>query len=64
LCWQFYFWFDILVSNFAFTNSTCTAYTEVAAPYKVAEFDMMFGMGISRLGCIMVGLCRLNQVDP
>jgi hypothetical protein len=36
----------------------------VAAPYKVAEFDMMFGMGISRLGCIMVGLCRLNQVDP
>ena len=29
------------------------AKNKVAAPYKVGEFDMIFGLGISRLGCIM-----------
>lgn len=36
------------------------AKNKVAAPYKVAEFDMMFGMGINRLGCILDAADDMN----
>ena len=39
------------------------AKNKVAPPYKVAEFDMIFGMGISGLGCLLDAADEMNVIE-
>ena len=36
---------------------------KVAPPYKVAEFDMIFGRGISSLGCMLDAADEMGVID-
>ena len=39
------------------------AKNKVAPPYKVAEFDMIFGMGISGLGCMLDAADEMGVIE-